>query len=105
MTIEIKQRQEDLTMTSFKKIVTLYYGFLANLEQPGDRIPDTESAKVMFSVTATFCLTKTKKLPSDQCDFFIETVNIHDSTHINQIKNENSNWSITLPSDSCFIQN
>ena len=31
--------------------------------------------------------------------FFIETVNIQDSTHINQIKNENSNWSITLPSN------
>ena len=37
--------------------------------------------------------------PSDQSDyeFFIETVNIQDSAHINQIKNENSDWSITLP--------
>ena len=37
--------------------------------------------------------------PSDQSnyEFFIETVNIQDSAHINQIKNENSDWSITLP--------
>ena len=34
--------------------------FLANLEQSGGRIPDTESAKVMFSVKVTFCLTKTE---------------------------------------------
>ena len=34
----------------------------------------------------------------DQSDyeFFIETANIQDSAHINQIKNENSDWSITL---------
>ena len=31
--------------------------------------------------------------------FFIETVNIQDSSHINQIKNENSDWSTTLPSN------
>ena len=31
--------------------------------------------------------------------FFIETVNIQDSAHINQIKNENSDWSRTLPSN------
>ena len=41
--------------------------------------------------------------PADQSnyDFFflIETVNIQDSSHINQIKNENSDWSITLPSN------
>ena len=37
-----------------------FFGFLANLEQSGDRIPDTESAKVMFSVIGTFCLTKTE---------------------------------------------
>ena len=28
--------------------------------QPGGRIPDKESAEVMFSVTVTFCLTKTE---------------------------------------------
>ena len=39
--------------------------------------------------------------PSDQSDheFFIETGNIQDSAHINQIKNENSDWSINLPSN------
>ena len=31
--------------------------------------------------------------------FLIETVNIQDSAHINQIKNENSDWTITLPSN------
>ena len=37
----------------------------------------------------------------DQSDyeFFIETVNIQDSAHIKQIKNENSDCSITLPSN------
>ena len=47
---------------SLQKIVTLllFFGFLANLEQSGGRIPDTESAKVMFSVIVTFCLTKTE---------------------------------------------
>ena len=37
-----------------------FFGFLANLEQSGGRIPDTESAKVMFSVIVTFYLTKTE---------------------------------------------
>ena len=39
--------------------------------------------------------------PSDQSDheFFIETGNIQDSAHINQIKNENSDWPITVPSN------
>ena len=37
-----------------------FFGFLANLEQSGDRIPDTESVKVIFSVTGTFCFTKTE---------------------------------------------
>ena len=36
-----------------------FFGVLANLEQSGGRIPDTESAEVMFSVTVTFCFTKT----------------------------------------------
>ena len=52
----------NLMMTSFRKIVTSlsFFGFLANLEQSGGRIPDTESAKVMFSVKVTFYLTKTE---------------------------------------------
>ena len=37
-----------------------FFGFLANLEQSGGWIPDTESAKVMFSVMLTFCLTETE---------------------------------------------
>ena len=39
--------------------------------------------------------------PSDQgdYDFFFETVDIQNSAHINQIKNENPTWSITLPSN------
>ena len=47
---------------SFQKTVTSlsFFGFLANLEQPGGRIPDTESAKVIFSAIITFCLTKTE---------------------------------------------
>ena len=34
--------------------------FLANLEQSGGRILDTDSAKVMFLAIVTFSLTKTK---------------------------------------------
>ena len=33
--------------------------------------------------------------------FFIENVNIQDSAHINQIKNENSDFPIFLSSNSC----
>ena len=33
-----------------------FFGLLANLEQSGGRIPDTESTKVMFSVVVTFYL-------------------------------------------------
>ena len=32
-------------------------------------------------------------------EFFTETVNIQDSAHTDQIKNENSDWSLTLPSN------
>ena len=62
LTRETKQRHESLTMTSCRKIVTSssFSGFLANLEQSRDRIPDIESAKVMFLVTITFCRTKTE---------------------------------------------
>ena len=49
-------------MKSCREFVTSlsFFGFLANLEQSGGRIPDTECAKVMFSVIVTFCLTKTE---------------------------------------------
>ena len=40
--------------------VIVIFFFWANLEQSVARNPDTESAKVKFSVIATFCLTKTE---------------------------------------------
>ena len=56
--------------------VIVIFAFLANLEQSGDRIPDTESAKVMFSVIGTICLTKssnrTKKSPAQLSHYFFE---------------------------------
>ena len=57
-----KTTSKMLTWESYRKIMTSlsFFGFLANLEQSGGRIPDTESAKVMFSVIVTFCLTKTE---------------------------------------------
>ena len=62
MTRETKQSQKNFALTSCQKIKASlsFFGFLANLEQSGDRIPDTESAKLMFLVIATFCLTKTE---------------------------------------------
>ena len=52
----------NITLTSCWEIVTSlsFSGILANLEQSRERIPDTNSAKVMFSVTVTFCRTKTE---------------------------------------------
>ena len=49
-------------MTSYQKIVTSlpFFRFFANLEQSGGQIPDTESAKAMFLVMITFCLTETE---------------------------------------------
>ena len=57
-----KTTSKKSTFTSCRKIVTplSFFGFLANLEQSRARIPDIESAKVMFSVIVTFCLTKTE---------------------------------------------
>ena len=39
--------------------------------------------------------------PTSHSDYkiFIETINIENSAYINQIKNENSDWSVTLPSN------
>ena len=47
-------------LTSCQKIVTpfSFFEFLTNLDQSGGQIPDTESAKVMFSVIGTVFLTK-----------------------------------------------
>ena len=59
------------TLESYRKIMTslIFFLFLGNLEQPGGRIPDTESAKVMFSVIGIFFLTitqnRTKKSPTE----------------------------------------
>ena len=50
-----KVTSKNLTLTSLS-----FSGFLANLERSRDWIPDTKSAKVMFSVTGTFCRTKTE---------------------------------------------
>ena len=57
-----KKTSKKLTLMSCRKIVKSlsFFGFLANLEQSGDRNPDTESAKFMLSVIVTFCLTKTE---------------------------------------------
>ena len=57
-----KTKLQNLTMTSCREIVTLlsFFGFFANSEQSGDWIAETESAKVIFSVIGTFCLTKSE---------------------------------------------
>ena len=57
-----KQCQTNLMLTSCRNIVTSlsFFRFLANLEPSRGLIPDTESAKGMFSVIGTFCLTKTE---------------------------------------------
>ena len=51
-----------MMMTSSREIVMSFsfFAFLANLEQSGGQIPDTDSAKVMFSVIVTLCLKKLK---------------------------------------------
>ena len=69
-----KKFNVDLMSENYDVIVI--FGFLANLKQSGDRIPDTESAKVMFSVIGTICLTKssnrTKKSPAQLSHYFFE---------------------------------
>ena len=70
-----KTTSKKLMMTSYRKIVTSlsFFGFLANLEQSGCGIPDTESEKVMFSVIVTFCFTKTEnrtKIPLKQLSHY-----------------------------------
>ena len=39
------------------------FGFLANLERSGGWIPETESAKFMFSLTVDFCVAKNENMP------------------------------------------
>ena len=57
-----KMTSKKLTMTPCQKFVTSLscFVFSANLEQSGGRIPDTKSAKFMFSLIVTFCLAKTE---------------------------------------------
>ena len=57
-----KTTSKKIDVTSCRKIVTSlsFFEFLVNLEHSGGWIPDTESAKVMFSVIVTFCLSKTE---------------------------------------------
>ena len=50
----------DVDIMSENYDVSVIFGFLANLEQSGGRIPDKEFAKIILSVIATFCLTKTE---------------------------------------------
>ena len=47
---------------SYGEIMTsiAFFEFLANLEQSGARIPDTESAKVMYLVIRTLLFKKTE---------------------------------------------
>ena len=62
MTRETKQRQNNLTTTLCREIVTSlsFFGILVNLEQSGGWIPNTESAKVMFLLIVSFCPKKTE---------------------------------------------
>ena len=57
-----KTMSKKFDVTSCQNTVTSlsFYGFLVNLEHFTGRIPDTESAKVMFSVILASCFTKTE---------------------------------------------
>ena len=52
-----------LARTLYRKIVTLlsFFKLTAKLEQSGSRIPDTQSLKLIFSLTGTFYFKETKK--------------------------------------------
>ena len=70
-----KKTSKKFDVTSSWEIVTSlsFFGFLVNLEQSRDRISDTESAKVMLSVTVPFCHTKTEnrtKNPPTQLSYY-----------------------------------
>ena len=56
-----KTMSKKFDVTSCQNIVASlsFFGFLVNLEHFAGRIPNTESAKVMFSVTLAFCFAKT----------------------------------------------
>ena len=54
------QKKKWMMMSCQKIVMSSFFGFLASLEQSGGWIPDTESAKFMFSLIVTFCLRKTE---------------------------------------------
>ena len=60
LTREKKQRQKNDAIMSENCDVIVVFGFLANLEQSGGRIPETESTKAMFSLIIIFFLIKTE---------------------------------------------
>ena len=78
MTRETKQRQNNLITNLCREIVTLlsFFGILVNLEHSGGRIPDRESARVMFLLIVTFCPKKTenrtKKSLTQLSHYFLE---------------------------------
>ena len=53
-------KKVDVDVMSKHCDVIVRFWFLANSEQSGGGIPDTESENVMFSQTVTFYLTKTE---------------------------------------------
>ena len=57
-----KTTSKDLTMTSCRKIVMPlpFFRFMSNLEQSGRRIPDAESAKLIYPLQYPFILQKLK---------------------------------------------
>ena len=57
-TKNVKKFDDDVISENCDVIVI--FQFLANLEQFGGWISDTESEKVLLSVKVTFCLTKTE---------------------------------------------
>ena len=50
---------DDDVMSEYCDVIVIFQIF-HQLELSGGRIPDTESAKAMFSVMVTFCLTETE---------------------------------------------
>ena len=40
--------------------VIVFFQFIANFQPSGSQIPDTWSIKLIFSLTKTFCITKTE---------------------------------------------
>ena len=60
---KITSQKIDKDLMSKNCDVIVIFQFMANLEKSRSRIPDTESAKLMFSLIVTFYLTKTENRP------------------------------------------